>query len=67
MNIGSVLNEFVTTFHFIAPNFPLLQTALKLNDFHLKISPTIRIGCLEQHFNTRSLKNERRKSSGDGY
>ncbi len=29
MNIGSVLNEFVTTFHFITPNFPLLQTTLK--------------------------------------
>ncbi len=67
MNIGSVLNEFITTFQFITPNFPLLQTTLKINDFHLKISLILLIGCLEQHFNTRSLKNERRKSSGDGY
>lgn len=66
MNIGSVLNEFVTTFHFITPNFPLLQNNFEINDFHLKISLILLIGCLEQHFNARSL-NERRKSSGDGY
>ncbi len=67
MNISSVLNEFVTTFHFITPNFPLLQTTFEINDFHLKIRLTIRIGCLEQHFNSKESNNERRKSSGDGY
>ncbi len=67
MNIGSVLNEFVTTFHFYYTKFSLITNNFEINDFHLKISPILLIGCLEQHFNTRSLKNERRKSSGDGY
>ncbi|GAA7309967.1 hypothetical protein HpM063_07940 [Helicobacter pylori] len=48
MNISSVLNEFVTTFNFITPNFPLLQTTLEINDFHLKISLTLLIGCLDR-------------------
>lgn len=67
MNIGSVLNEFVTILHLINQIFTLLLTGFEINDFHLKISLILLIGCLEQHFNTRSLKNERRKSSGDGY
>ncbi len=56
MNISSVLNEFVTTFHFITPNFPLLQTTFEINDFHLKISLILLIGYLEQHFNTNESK-----------
>lgn len=66
MNIGSVLNEFITILHFINQIFTLLLTGFEINDSHLKISLILLIGCLEQHFNTRSL-NERRKSSGDGY
>ncbi len=41
MNIGSVLNEFITILHLINQIFTLLLIGFEINDFHLKISPTI--------------------------
>lgn len=48
MNISSVLDEFITTFHIYYTKFSLITNNFEINDFHLKISPTIRIGYLDR-------------------